>query len=92
MMFPTFCSTAYTVGSGSIEKLRDYRNDRIALVVDNAIMSALSLDKLIYEDILKDCNFKVVCNMPTEPTMKMLEEPISEIRQFAPTRIIGIGG
>lgn len=92
MMFPTFCSTSYTVGSGSIEKLRDYAGERIALVVDNGIMCALSLDKLIYDDILKDCQFKVVCNMPTEPTMKMLEEPISEIREFAPTRIIGIGG
>lgn len=92
MMFPTFCSTAYTVGSGSIEKLRDYRNDKIALVVDNSIMSALSLDKLIYEDIFKNCEFKVVCNMTTEPTMKMLEEPINDIREFAPTRIIGIGG
>lgn len=92
MMFPTFCSTGYTVGSGSIEKLRDYRQDKIALVVDNTIISALSLDKLLYEDILEGCSFKVVCNIQREPTIQMLKEPISSIHEFGPTRIVGIGG
>jgi len=87
-----FNTTFYTVGNGSIEKLRDYRNERIGLVVDENIVKALGLNKLLYEDIFADTEYKVLCNVPTEPTIAMLSESIELTRSFLPDHIIGIGG
>ena len=92
MSYSNFSATNYTVGNGSIEKLRDYQKERIGLVVDENIVNALGLGKLLYEDIFADTEYEVLCNVPTEPTTAMLKEPIQKTREFAPTRIIGIGG
>ncbi len=92
MQYTMFQTTRYVLGSGSIEKIREYRDKKIALVIDEMIINALQLDKRLYEDILKDSNYQVICSIPTEPTMDMLTQPIAEIRKFEPDYIIGIGG
>ena len=55
-------------------------------------MKALGLDQVLYRDIFADTEYRVLCNVPAEPTIAMLEEPIRETRKFDPDRIIGIGG
>ncbi len=92
MNYSTFKTTSYVLGRGSIEKLAEYKGKRLALVVDENIMRALGLNDLLFEGILKGADYKVVCNMPTEPHMYMLKEPIQAIREYAPNVIIAIGG
>ena len=92
MAVSNFVTTLYTVGDGSIEKLRDYQEERIGLVVDDNIMKALNLDQLLYNDIFANTEHKVLCNVPTEPTIAMMKVPVQIVREFMPDRIIGIGG
>lgn len=92
MTVSNFGAAFYTIGDGSIEKLREYQNERVGLVVDENIVKALGLDQVLYQDIFADTEYRVLCNVPAEPTIAMLEEPIRETRKFDPDRIIGIGG
>lgn len=92
MQYKMFKTTQYVLGNGSIEKLGEYIDKKIAFVVDEGIMQALQLDKLIFDNLLKKANYKIVCNMKAEPHMYMLETPINEIRKFQPDVIVGIGG
>ncbi len=92
MTVSNFGAAFYTIGDGSIEKLREYQNERVGLVVDENIVKALGLDQVLYRDIFADTEYRVLCNVPAEPTIAMLEEPIRETRKFDPDRIIGIGG
>ena len=92
MAVSNFVTTLYTVGDGSIEKLRDYQEERIGLVVDDNIMKALNLDQLLYNDIFANTEHKLLCNVPTEPTIAMMKVPVQIVREFMADRIIGIGG
>ncbi len=92
MQYKMFKTTQYVLGNGSIEKLGEYIDKKIAFVVDEGIMQALELDKLIFDNMLKGANYKIICNMKAEPHMYMLETPINEIRKFEPDVIVGIGG
>ncbi len=92
MQYTMFNTTQYVLGNGSIEKIREYRDKKIALVIDEMIIKALHLDEKLYEDILKESNYQVICSIPTEPNMDMLAEPIKKIQEFKPDYIIGIGG
>ncbi len=92
MQYKMFKTTQYVLGNGSIEKLGEYIDKKIAFVVDEGIMQALELDKMIFDNMLKEANYKIVCNMKAEPHMYMLETPINEIRKFEPDVIVGIGG
>lgn len=92
MAYANFVTTQYALGRGSIEKLGEYKGKKIALVVDEFIVNALGLDKTLYEGILAGEDFKVICRMPKEPTMELLEEPIREMQAYGPDVIVGIGG
>lgn len=92
MQYTMFNTTRYVLGNGSIEKIREFKDKKIALVIDEMIVNALQLDKKLYEDILKDSNYQVICSIPTEPNMDMLAEPIRKVQEFGPDYIIGIGG
>ena len=43
MTVSNFGAAFYTIGDGSIEKLREYQNERVGLVVDENIVKALGL-------------------------------------------------
>lgn len=92
MVYSSFGATGYTVGNGSIEKLREYQKERVGLVIDENIVNALGLGQLLYEDIFADTEYEILCNVPMEPTTEMLNIPIQKTRLFAPTWIVGIGG
>ena len=92
MKYSTFNTTQYVIGNGSIEKIREFSDKKIAVVTDGMIVKALKLDEKLYGDILKESDYKLICDVRSEPTMEMLEEPINEIRNFEPDYIIGIGG
>lgn len=92
MNYASFCTTDYTLGRGSLSQIGEYKDGRIALVVDQAILKVLGLEKTLKESILNDCEYKVICDVPREPTMEMLKEPIEEIRRYAPKYIVAIGG
>ncbi len=92
MAYSNFITTQYVLGSGSIEKLGEYKGKKIALVVDDAIVRALGLDKTLYEGILAGADFKVICSMPKEPSMELLDQPVRDMQAYAPEVIVGIGG
>ena len=87
-----FITTQYILGRGSLEKLGDYKGKKMALVVDDFIIKALGLEQRLYREILKDVDFKVICSMPKEPDMEILEDPIKTMREYEPDVIVGIGG
>ncbi|MEA4950259.1 MAG: iron-containing alcohol dehydrogenase [Petrimonas sp.] len=92
MNYMNFQNTTYTIGNGSIASLENYGDGKIALVVDSSIMKALKLDEKVYNGILKNSAFEVICDMQQEPTMELLKQPIKRIREYEPKYIVGIGG
>lgn len=92
MPLTNFGSTQYTLGHGVIESLRDLAGERVGLVVDDGVVAALGLEPRLH-DILKDAaEVSVVCHMQSEPTRKLLAEPIKKCQSFAPTVLVAIGG
>ena len=92
MQYTMFKTTDYVSGNGSIGKLAEYKDKKLAFVVDTHIIKALNLEKKLFKNILEGAEYRIICNMPTEPHMYMLKEPIQEIREFAPDVIVAIGG
>lgn len=92
MAIQEFCSTRYVVGCGCLERLSELRGERVALVVSETVIRALGLEKRLYEEILKDVEYKVIGDVSREPSMAMLAEPIKEVQEFEPTCIVAIGG
>ena len=92
MQYPVFNTTQYVLGAGSIETLGTYKGKRLAFVIDERIVKAQNLDKTLFEEILKDVDHRIVCNMQSEPSMEMLDEPIKAVQAYKPDIIVGIGG
>lgn len=92
MNFANFNNVQYVLGNGSIEKIKDYADKRIGLVIDEKIISALNLGDKLYKDILAGSNYEILCNVEKEPDMAMVNEAVEKTRAFAPEYIIAIGG
>jgi len=92
MPLTNFGSTQYTLGHGAIESLRGLAGERVGLVVDDGVVAALGLESRL-RDILADAaEVEVVCHMQSEPTRKLLAEPIERCKAFEPTVLVAIGG
>lgn len=92
MNYPTFMTTRYTLGNGSIAKIGEYTDGKVALVVDARVVRALGLEDRLYGEILKGIQYEVICDVDREPTMELLEEPVKRMQAFAPKHIVAIGG
>lgn len=92
MQYAAYKTTQYITGNGSIAAIGEYRNQRMAFVVDGGIVQALKLNETLFEASLKGADYKIICDMRTEPHMGMLEAAVKEIREYKPDLIIGIGG
>ena len=81
-MISTFSTTNYVVGEGALKKLADYKGKKVALVMDAGIIGPLGLEQALYRDILEGAgvDYRVVCQVPSEPDMELLEEPIRVVR------------
>lgn len=90
--FATFQTTQYVLGNGSIRKIEEWKDKKIGFVIDENILKGLKLDVLLFDEILKDSDYKILCNIRSEPTMAALEEPIRAVKEYSPDYIIGIGG
>lgn len=90
--YPIFVTTRYTLGNGSLAKIGEYSNGKVALIVDSRIIGALGLNERLYHEILKDTQYQIICDVDKEPTMEMLKAPIARMREFAPKYIVAIGG
>lgn len=90
--YQTFRTTQYVLGNGSIEKIGEYKDGKVALVVDARVLSALGLDNLLYRNILNGAEYEVICDVDKEPTMEMLETAIPKMQAYAPKYIVAIGG
>ena len=88
----SFTITNYTLGRGSLEKISELTDGRIALIVDRNILNALDLEKTLIENYLKGCEVKIICDIRTEPTIALLNDAIKEMQEYAPKHIIAVGG
>lgn len=93
-MFSTFSTTNYVIGNGALKKLADYKGRKVALVMDAGIIGPLGLEQVLYRDILEAAgvDYRVICEVPAEPTMELLGKPIQAVREYDPDVIVGIGG
>ena len=93
-MISTFSTTNYVVGEGALKKLADYKGKKVALVMDAGIIGPLGLEQALYRDILEGAgvDYRVVCQVPSEPDMELLEEPIRVVRDYDPDVVVGVGG
>lgn len=87
-----FGSTQYTIGYGAIDALEQLKGKRVGLVVDDAVISALSLTGRLEELLTDAAEFKVLCHMQTEPTRALLAQPIEACQDFKPDVLVAIGG
>lgn len=92
MQYAAYRTTQYVLGNGSIETLSEYKDKKLAFVIDGGILEALHLKQILFENLLKDSDYRILCDMRTEPHMEMLQGPIEEVRAFGPDIIVGIGG
>lgn len=92
MPFNTFGITDYTIGRGAIESLAELAGERVGLVVDDGVVDALGLMPRLEEILRPAAEVKVLCHMQTEPTRKLLAQPIKDCQEFEPTVLVAIGG
>lgn len=92
MQYAVYRTTRYVFGSGSIETIGEYRDKKIAFVADGGILQALNLYETFFDKTMKGTDYRIICDMRTEPHMEMLEAPIKEIREYKPDIIVAIGG
>jgi alcohol dehydrogenase class IV len=87
-----YVTTDYIMGRESIRSISDFKDGKIALVIDSRVIKGLKIENKLYDDILKDCNYKVICDISNEPTEGFLNKYIETIRDYEPKYIIAIGG
>lgn len=92
MQYAAYRTTRYVFGSGSIETIGEYQDKKIAFVADGGILQALNLYETFFDKTMKGTDYRIICDMRTEPHMEMLEAPIKEIREYKPDIIVAIGG
>ncbi|MFZ7132300.1 MAG: iron-containing alcohol dehydrogenase [Eubacteriales bacterium] len=92
MNYQKYNNTNYILGEGSINYIREYKDKRIALVIDNRVIEALNLKDKLFNEILKDCDYRLICNIDKEPSIDMLDPYISKIQKYNPDIIVAIGG
>lgn len=92
MDYKSFCSTRYILGNGSIAKLGELKGKKLALVVDENILQALGLSQKLFGELLVGFDYRVVCNVPHEPSMELLAKPIEDVREYQPDYFVAIGG
>ena len=92
MEIKQYQTTKYIMGNGAIRELQRWKDKKIGLVVDENVLKALQLETKLFNELLKDCDYEVLCNMPQEPTTELLEPSILKAQRFDPDVFVAIGG
>ena len=88
-----FASTTYSLGHGAIEELSKYAaGKRVGLSVDDGVVAALGLEERLKRILADAAEVKVLCHMQSEPTRKLLAQPIKDCQEFEPDLLVAIGG
>ena len=92
MEIKQYQTTKYIMGNGALREVQRWKDKKIGLVVDENVLKALQLETMLFDEILKDCDYEVLCNMPQEPTTELLEPAIQKAQRFDPDVFVAIGG
>lgn len=92
MEIKQYQTTKYILGNGALCKVKQWKDRKIGLVIDENVLKALQLEAQLYDDLLKDCDYEVLCNMTQEPTTDLLEPAIQKAQRFEPDVFVAIGG
>ncbi|MFR5523647.1 MAG: iron-containing alcohol dehydrogenase [[Clostridium] innocuum] len=92
MQIKQYQTTKYIMGNGALREVQRWKDKRIGLVVDENVLKALQLETKLFDELLKDCDYEVLCNMPQEPTTELLEPAIRKAQRFDPDVFVAIGG
>ena len=77
MQIKQYQTTKYIMGNGALREVQRWKDKKIGLVVDENVLKALQLETKLFDELLKDCDYEVLCNMPQEPTTELLEPEIA---------------
>lgn len=80
-----------TMGGGALEQLRNYKEGRIAIVLDTYLLESKVLKKL-KEEILAEREYKIICDVKEEPSYEAIDPFIPVVQEYAPRYILAIGG
>ena len=92
MQIKQYQTTKYIMGNGALREVQRWKDKKIGLVVDENVLKALQLETKLFDELLKDCDYEVLCNMPQEPTTELLEPAIRKAQRFDPDVFVAIGG
>ena len=92
MQIKQYQTTKYIMGNGALREEQRWKDKKIGLVVDENVLKALQLETKLFDELLKDCDYEVLCNMPQEPTTELLEPAIRKAQRFDPDVFVAIGG
>lgn len=94
MDFATFGTVKYVIGNGSLQYLTNYKGKKMAITIDAGIIKPLNMEEVLYKNILEanGIDYKIICEVPQEPRMADMDEPIKRIQEYQPDVIVGIGG
>lgn len=91
-MTADYITTAYKIGAGSLDSLKDYAGMRIALITDVAVFQTLGLDNRLKRDIWPGAEYNLVLDMNHEPCTDDFDEAIERVAELQPEVIVAIGG
>lgn len=80
-----------TMGNGALEQLKNYKEGRMAIVLDTYLLQS-DLLKRLTEDILAEKEYKIICDVREEPSYEAIDPFIPVIQEYAPRYILAIGG
>lgn len=81
---------AIVLGNGALNCLKEYQNEKIALVIDAFLENSPVMDAL--KAMWANRDMRVVACVNHEPSYEAIDPYIEEIRAFAPTLLVAIGG
>lgn len=79
------------IGNDAITALQAYSDKKIGLILDEGISKLPSL-KRVTEELLKECQFKVIGYVGQEPIFQKIDPLITRVRDYQPDIIVAIGG
>ena len=89
MQIKQYQTTKYIMGNGALREVQRWKDKKIGLVVDENVLKALQLETKLFDELLKDCDYEVLCNMPQEPTTELLEPAIRKAPSWIVRRYYG---
>lgn len=92
MNYKTFNVTDFIIGNGTIDNLKELISGKVALFIDGRVIEATNLKEKLYGELLKNVDYKLICDIRCEPSIENLDDSIAVINEYNPDYFLAIGG